>query len=60
MNGLFREEYNGANEKLYKKGYYASNMVEPYNDEYELTDRSGKTVIDNLSLAQLEALSELL
>lgn len=60
MNELFREEYNKASETLYKKGYYVFNMIEPYNDEYELADSNGKTVIDHLSLAQLEALAELL
>ena len=60
MDKLFKEEYDAANEKLYKKGYYISNMIEPYNDEYELVDGNGQIVIDHLSLAQLIALSELL
>ena len=60
MSELFKEEYNAASEKLYKKGYYVFNMVEPYGDEYEMTDGSGQIVIDHLSLEQLIALSELL
>lgn len=27
MSGLFKEEYAEADERLYKKGYYVSNMV---------------------------------
>lgn len=60
MNELFKEEYDAANDKLYKKGYYVFNMTEPYNDEYELADGNGQIVIDHLSLAQLITLSELL
>ena len=27
MNELFKKEYAEADEKLYKKGYYVSNMI---------------------------------
>lgn len=48
----FKKMYNEANEKLYNKGYYVSNMI--YNSEYyELADGNGKVVIDYLSLSQL-------
>lgn len=51
--------YTKAEERLYKKGYYVSNMV--YDSEcYEVADGNGKTLIDNLSLSQLCQLSEML
>ena len=56
---LFEKEYKEAAEKLYNKGYYVSNMVYD-NTLYELCDGDCKIVIDNLSLAQLIALSNLL
>lgn len=59
MNELFREEYTKAEEKLYNKGYYVSNMVYDSN-HYEVADRDGKVLIDNLSLSQLCQLSEML
>lgn len=59
MNELFREEYNEAEETLYKKGYYVSNMVYD-NDCYELADGEEKVLIDHLSLAQLVQLSKML
>lgn len=59
MNELFREEYTKAEEKLYNKGYYVSNMVYDSNC-YEVADGNGKVLIDNLSLSQLCQLSEML
>ena len=59
MNELFREEYTKAEEKLYNKGYYISNMVYDSNS-YEIADRNGKTLIDYLSLSQLCQLAEML
>ena len=47
-------------EKLYRKGYYVFNMVEPYNDMYELYDRTSKTVMDYLSEAQVIQLSNII
>ena len=59
MNELFKKEYTEAEEKLYKKGYYISNME--YNSNcYEISDGNGKTLIDNLSLSKLIALSNML
>ena len=57
---LFEKEIREAEEKLYKKGYYVSNMVEPYNDQYEVYDKNGHVVIDYLSVAQLEQLANML
>ena len=59
MNELFREEYAKAEEMLYNKGYYVSNMVYDSNC-YEVADGNGKTLIDNLSLSQLCQLAEIL
>ena len=59
MNELFKKEYTEAEEKLYKKGYYVDNMINDLNC-YEISDGNGKTLIDNLSLAQLIALSNML
>ena len=59
MNELFKEEYKAAEEKLYNKGYYVSNMVYDSNC-YEVADGNGKVLIDNLSLSQLCQLSEML
>lgn len=51
--------YTEAEEKLYKKGYYVSNMI--YDSTcYELVDKNGKTLIDYLSLSQLCQLSKML
>lgn len=57
---LFEKEYRAAEEKLYKKGFYVENMIEPYNDCYEVLDGNGKVLIDHLSLAQLEQLSNMI
>lgn len=59
MNELFKEDFNKANEKLYKKGYYVSNMIYDSNC-YEVADKNGKVLIDNLSLSQLCQLAEML
>ena len=59
MSELFKKEYTEAEEKLYKKGYYISNM-ESDSNYYEIANGNGKTLIDNLSLAQLIALSNML
>ena len=59
MNELFKKEYTEAEERLYKKSYYVSNMVYDSN-YYDISDGNGKTLIDNLSLAQLIALSNML
>ena len=59
MNELFKKEYAEAEEKLYKKGYYVDNMINDSN-YYEISDGNGKTLIDNLSLSQLIALSNML
>ena len=59
MNELFKKEYTEAEEKLYKKGYYVDDMINDLNC-YEISDGSGKTLIDNLSLSQLIALSNML
>ena len=59
MSELFKKEYTEAEEKLYKKGYYVDNMIHDSNC-YEIADGNGKTLIDNLSLAQLIALSNML
>lgn len=57
---LFEREYREAEERLYKKGFYVDNMIEPYNDCYEVSDGNGKVLIDHLSLAQLEQLSKMI
>lgn len=54
-----KKMYTEAEEKLYKKGYYVSNMVYDSNC-YEIADGNGKTLIDHLSLSQLIALSNML
>ena len=59
MNELFKKEYAEAEERLHKKGYYVDNMINDSNC-YEISDKSGKILIDNLSLAQLIALSNML
>lgn len=57
---LFNNEIKEAEDKLYKKGYYVSNMTEPYNDQYEIYDRDGNVTIDHLSVAQLIQLSNMI
>ena len=59
MSELFKKEYTEAEKKLYKKGYYVDNMIDDLN-YYEIADGNGKTLIDNLSLSQLIALSNML
>ena len=57
---LFEKEYREAEEKLHRKGYYIDNMMEPYNDCYEVSDKTGRIMIDHLSLTQLEQLSNMI
>ena len=56
----FKKEFNEAEEKLYKKEYYVFNMVEPFNDEYEIYDRDDSIVMDHLSEAQVVQLSKII
>ena len=60
MSELFKEEYNEANEKLLKAGYYAVNMTGAYNDNYEIYNKEGQVVMDYLTLSQLIQLSNIL
>ena len=57
---LFEKEYREAEEKLHSKGYYIDNMIEPYDDYYEVSNKAGKVMMDHLSLAQLEQLSNMI
>ena len=57
---LFEKEYREAEEKLHSKGYYIDNMIEPYEDCYEVYNEAGKVMIDHLSLAQLKQLSNMI
>lgn len=53
-----------AEQMLYEKGYYLQNQFDGFlgtiANEYELADKTGKTVIDHLSEAQVIALATLL
>lgn len=60
MSELFKEEYNEANEKLFKAGYYVANMTGAYNDNYEIYNKEGQVVMDYLTLSQLIQLSNIL
>jgi len=60
MNELFKEEIRSAEDKLQKKGYYIANMVDAYNDEFEVYDGDCKVVMDHLSVSQLIQLSKLI
>ncbi len=57
---LFEKEIKEAEEKLYKKEYYVSNMTAPNNDLYEIYDRDGNATIDYLSVAQVIQLSNMI
>ena len=57
---LFQKEYKEAEEKLHSKGYYIDNMMAPYDDCYEISDETGKIMIDYLSLAQVIQLSNMI
>ncbi|MBC5745832.1 hypothetical protein FMM74_020335 [Lachnospiraceae bacterium MD308] len=57
---LFEKEIKEAEEKLYKKEYYVSNMTAPNNDLYEIYDRDGNVAINYLSVAQLIQLSNMI
>ena len=59
MKELFKEEYDEAEEKLYKKGFYVSNMIYSKN-EFEVWNSDCKVVIDHLSLSQIVQLSNIL
>lgn len=56
---LFEKEIKKAEEKLHKREYYVFNMIEPYNDQYEVYDKDGNNVIDHLTVAQLIQLSNM-
>lgn len=60
MSELFKNEIKEAEQKLYNKSFYISNMTEPYNNEFEVYDRNMKVVIDHLSVAQLIQLSNII
>ena len=51
--------YEEAEEKLYKKGYYVSNMAYD-NTMYEICDSKGKVLIDYLTVSHLECLANML
>ena len=57
---LFEKEIREAEDKIYnKRGYCVANML--YNEnEFEIYDKNGNVLIDNLSVAQLEQLAEIL
>ena len=57
---LFEKEYREAEEKLHGKGYYVDNMMEPYNDYYEVSNSKGEIMMDHLSFAQLEQLANMI
>lgn len=57
---LFEKEIKEAEDKLYKRGYYVCNMVEPNNQQYEVCNSDGEIVIDYLSVAQLIQLSNMI
>ncbi|MCR2050828.1 hypothetical protein NSB25_26720 [Acetatifactor muris] len=57
---LFEEEIKEADEKLHKKGYYVSNMVEPYDNLYEVYDKNSNVIIDYLTVMQLIQLSRMI
>ena len=56
---MMQNEIREASKKLYKKGYFTDRMIYE-NSEFEVSDRSGKVVIDHLSVAQLQQLAEML
>ena len=60
MNELFKNEIREAEEKLYKKGYYVANMTDCHNDKFEVYNSDCEVVMDHLTVAQLQQLSELL
>ena len=57
---LFEKEIKEAQGKLHKKSYYVSNMLEPYNDCYEISNENNNIMIDYLSVAQLIQLSNII
>ena len=60
MNEIFKNEIKEAEEKLYKKGYYVSNMTDCHNDKFEVYNGDCEVVIDYLTVTQLQQLAELL
>lgn len=60
MSELFKNEIKEADQKLYNKGFYISNMAEPNNDCYEVYNSDMKVVIDYLSVTQLIQLSNII
>lgn len=57
---LFEEEIREAEEKLYsKRNYHVCNMVYD-NTLYEICNNEGNVLIDNLSVAQVLQLAEIL
>jgi hypothetical protein len=59
MKELFKQVYIEAEERLHKNGYYVDNMLFDENC-FEVSDESGKVLIDYLSMAQLVQLSKML
>ena len=55
----FKKISREAEDILYKKGYYVSNMEYDKNC-YEVYNGDMRVLIDNLSLSQLEQLSKML
>lgn len=47
-------------ERIYNKGYILENMVEPYDNLFEIVDKNCKVVMDYLTAAQVEQLSNIL
>ena len=60
MNELFKKEIREAEDKLQSKGYYVANMTDCNSDEFEVYNGDMNVVIDHLSVAQLQQLSNLL
>lgn len=60
MLELFKKEIREAEDKLNNKGYYVANMIEPYNDGFEVYNEEMDVVIDHLSVAQLQQLANIL
>lgn len=60
MNELLKNEIREAEYKLYKKGYYVSNMTDCHNDKFELYDGDSEVVMDYLTVSQLTQLAHLL
>lgn len=59
MDQNWDAERKAAEEKIYRKGYCTANMVYD-KTRFELYNKKGEVVIDNLSAAQLIQLADLL